>query len=255
MNPVLAPLWITGLGFLLLGRGAARWRAIGVTFLSLFVLNLAVPTSRPARIAGAYPMLLAAGAVVLAGPRLRRARLGYLAALAVSTAILAPLALPLLSPAALAGYAGALHINPRIENQRMSRVPQWVADRLDWPRLAAAVAEVHHRLPPGEIDGAAFLAGDYGFAGALEHYGAASGITRVIATHNQYFLWGPGDPPPEVVVAFGVPPDDLHRLFASVEEVSVFHCDFCYQDGMPIRVARAPRMSLAAAWPGLRHFE
>ena len=255
MNPVLAPLWLAGLGFYLLGRGAERWRAIGMAFLALFTLILAVPTSRPDRIAGAYPMLLAAGAVVLARPGLRRVRIAFLSALAVSTAILAPLALPLLAPPALARYAEALHINPQIEKQRMSRVPQWVADRLDWPDLTAAVAEVHRRLPPGERGGAAFLAGDYGYAGAVEFHGAASGVTKVIGTHNQYFLWGPGDPSPDVVVAFGFSREHLERPFASVEQAAVFRCDFCYLDGMPIWVARQPRIPLSAAWPGLKHFE
>ena len=60
MNPVLAPLWLAGLGFYLLGRDGRRWRAIGAAFASLFALLLLVPTSRPDRIAGAYPMLLAA---------------------------------------------------------------------------------------------------------------------------------------------------------------------------------------------------
>ena len=255
MNPVMAPLWLAGLGFYLLERTGIRWRAIGVTFSALFTLLLLVPTSRPDRIAGAYPMLFAAGAVVLARPRLRLARIAFLGLLGVSTAVLAPLALPLLEPVSMARYAEALHINPQIEIQRKSRVPQWAADRLDWPELAAAIEGVRARLAPGEREKAAFLAGDYGFAGAVERYGTPGGFARVIGTHNQYFLWGPGDPSPEVVVAFGVPRRDLDRLFADVEEAAVFRCEFCYQDGMPIFVARQPRIPLSAAWPTLKHFE
>ncbi len=255
MNPVLAPLWLAGLWFYLLGRAGNRWRAIGVTFSALFALLLLVPTSRPDRIAGAYPMLFAAGAVVLARPRLRVARIAFLGLLGVSTAVLAPLALPLLEPASMAKYAEALHINPQIEIQRKSRVPQWAADSLGWPELAAAIEGVRARLTQGEREKAAFLAGDYGFAGAVERFGAPGGFARVIGTHNQYFLWGPGDPPPEVVVAFGVPRAELDRLFADVEEAAVFRYEFCYQDGKPIFVARQPRIPLSAAWPSLKHFE
>jgi hypothetical protein len=248
-------VWLAGLGFYLVGRAGRRWRGVGVTFAALFALILVVPTSRPDRIAGAYPMLLAAGAVVIARSPLRRVRVVYLGLIGASTAVMAPLALPLLAPAAMARYAATLHINPQIEIQRKNQVPQWVADELGWPDLAAAVTEVHGRLPPAERGGAAFLAGDYGFAGAVERYGAAGGIARVIGTHNQYFLWGPGNPPPETVVAFGFPRATLDRLFAEVEEAAVFRCEFCYQDGMPIWVARQPRVPLSAAWPGLKHFE
>ena len=255
MNPLTASLWLAGLGFYLRHREGKRWSAVGVAFCALFALILAVPTSRPDRIAGAYPMLLAAGSVVLARSDLRWMRIAFLALLAVSTAILAPLALPLLAPPALARYAETLHINPRIERQRMSRVPQWVADRLDWPELAAAVAKVQRELPPADRARSAFLAGDYGYAGALELYGPASGIERVIGTHNQYYLWGPGEPAPEVVVALGFSGRDLERIFADVAQAAIFRCEFCYEDGMPIWVARRPRIPLAAGWPSLKHFE
>jgi hypothetical protein len=255
MNPLLAPLWIAGLWFLLWDRTAVKWRALGVACSLLLVLVVMVPTSRPDRIAGIYPCLLAAGAVVLARSGLRLIRPAYLTLVAVATMVMAPLALPLLQPPALAAYAAALHVNPQIEVQRMSRVPQWVADRLGWPDLAAAIAAARDTLPAGERRVASFLAGDYGYAGAVEMFGAADLPLPVIGTHNQYFLWGPGDPPPGALVTFGVPRDDLDRLFAEVRQAAVFHCEFCYPDGMPIRLVRQPRIPLEQAWPALKHFE
>jgi hypothetical protein len=252
MNPVMAPLWIIGLVWLLAAR---RVRFLAVAFLVLFALLLAFPTSRPDRIAGAYPMLLSAGAVALAPLRARLARGALIAALAFSTAVMAPLALPILSPASLASYSERLGINPQIELQRRSRVPQWVADRLDWEELAEAVAGVARGLPPEERRAAAVFAWDYAYAASLELYGPARGVPRVISTHNNYFLWGPGTPAPSTVIAVGVPRPLLDRLFAEVTGAAVFHCDFCYQDGMAISVARNPRLSLAEAWPGLKHFE
>jgi 4-amino-4-deoxy-L-arabinose transferase-like glycosyltransferase len=255
MNPVIAPLWLLGLWFYLVDHAGRPWRVLGAVFVTLFALILIAPSSRPDRIAGAYPMLLAAGAVVLERPALRLLRNAFVPVLAASTAVLAPLALPLLSPVGLASYAATLHINPQIEIQRRSPVPQWVADRLGWEDLAAAVAAVLRGLPDGERQNATVLAGDYGYAAALERFGPAMGITRVIGNHNNYFLWGPGDTSPSVVVAFGISRRDLDRLFAKVERAAEFRCDFCYQDRMPIWVAREPRISLAEAWPSLKHFE
>ncbi len=255
MNPVMAPLWLLGLGFYAVDPAGRRFRVLGALFATLFALVLVVPMSRPDRIAGAYPMLLAAGAVVLERPAFRILRVAVIVLLGVSTAVLAPLALPLLPPASLAKYAAALHLNPRIEIQRWSPVPQWVADRLGWEDLATAIASVLHGLPDDERRSATVLAGDYGYAGALELFGPEKGIDRVIGNHNSYFLWGPGDPSPAVVVAFGIPREILDRLFARVERAANFRCDFCYQDGMPIWIAREPRVPLVEAWPGLKHFE
>lgn len=255
MNPAMAPLWLLGLWFYLADRAGRPWRVLGAVFVTLFALILIAPTSRPDRIAGAYPMLLSAGAVVLERPALRLLRNAFVPVLAATTAVLAPLALPLLSPAGLAKYAAALHINPRIEIQRWSEVPQWAADRLGWEDLADAVATVLRRMPDGERRSAIVLAGDYGYAGALELFGPARGIGGVIGTHNNYFLWGPGNPSPRVIVAFGIPVRDLDRLFAQVERAAEFRCDFCYQNGMPIWIARQPRIPLDEAWPSLKHFE
>lgn len=255
MNPVTAVLWIAGLVHLLAAPAARPFRFLGVAFLVLFALVLAVPTSRPDRIAGAYPGLVSAGAVVLAPRRLRVVRRAFVAVLAGATAMMAPLALPLLSPPALASYAERLGINPQVEIQRKSRVPQWVADSLDWEAFSDAVAGVARGLPQDQRPDAVVFAWDYAYAASLEFYGPARGIPRVISTHNNYFLWGPGAPAAGAVLALGVPRERLERLFEEVTDAAVFHCDFCYQDGMAIRVARRPRVSLAAAWPGLRHFE
>jgi 4-amino-4-deoxy-L-arabinose transferase-like glycosyltransferase len=255
MNPVTLPLWLLGLRFYLLDRTGRPWRALGWTFAVLFALILVVPTSRPDRIAGAYPMLLAGGAVEFERWGRRAARVAAVAACAASVAVFAPLTLPLLPPAALATYARVLHLNPQVERQRYNAVPQWVADSLGWEDLADAVAAVYRELPPGDRQQAAVLTGDYAYAASLEFFGPARGVSRVISTHNQYFLWGPGDPPPRVVIALGCSRSDLDRLFADVEQAAIFRCDFCYQDGMQIWVARRPRVSLAAAWPSLKHFE
>ena len=255
MNPVTMPLWLLGLRFYLLDREGRPWRVLGWTFGMLFALTLLVPTSRPDRIAGAYPMLFAAGAVVFERWGRRPARVAVVAACAVSVAVFAPLTLPLIPPHALATYARVLHLNPQVELQRHNALPQWAADSLGWEDLADAVAAVARTLPPEGRDQAAVLAGDYAYAGSLEFFGPARGVPRVISAHNQYFLWGPGGPPPRVVIALGTSRTDLERLFTDVEQAATFRCEFCYQDGMPIWVATRPRVSLRDAWPGLEHFE
>jgi hypothetical protein len=177
------------------------------------------------------------------------------AAFAASFAVFAPLTLPLIPPHALATYARVLHLNPQVEMQRHNALPQWAADSLGWEDLADAVAAVARTLPPEDRDQAAVLAGDYAYAASLQFFGPARDVPRVISTHNQYFLWGPGGPSPRVLIALGLSRPELLRLFTDVEQAAIFRCEFCYQDGMPIWVARRPRVSLGDAWPGLKHFE
>ena len=119
MNPVLLPLWLAGLVFLLVSPGVRRYRFLGWAYLGLLALVLASRVSRADRIAGIYPVLLAAGAVAVervaarAGGRWLR---GAAVALAATGAIVfAPLGLPVLSPDTLARYVARLGVVPQIE--------------------------------------------------------------------------------------------------------------------------------------------
>src|SRR5579862_2484130 len=74
VNPVTLPIWTAGLAYLLVGREALRYRALGL--MSLFVLVLLLATrSKPYYTAPAFPLMMAAGGVAMEGlvHRLRRA--------------------------------------------------------------------------------------------------------------------------------------------------------------------------------------
>ena len=77
LNPVAAPLWMLGLAWLLFGRTGRRFRALGIVFVATFVV-LGVQNSKPYYLGPAFPVLLAAGALVVedlsGGPRRRWVR-------------------------------------------------------------------------------------------------------------------------------------------------------------------------------------
>src|SRR5262245_9789077 len=62
LNPLAAPVWIAGLGFLLFARAAARWRALGWAYLVVLVLIVA-GGGKAYYLAPIYPLLFAAGGV------------------------------------------------------------------------------------------------------------------------------------------------------------------------------------------------
>ena len=66
LHPLNAPLWILGLAWLLVGRTGRRFRALGIVFVATFVV-LAVQNSKPYYLGPAFPVLLAAGALVVEG--------------------------------------------------------------------------------------------------------------------------------------------------------------------------------------------
>jgi len=179
--------------------------------------------------------------------------------LVVFTAVLLPLGVPLLSPAATASWATRLGVVPQMERGAGKRtaLPQWFADRLGWEQLVEDVAAARARLTAEERERVVYFAPSYGQAGALEWLGRARGLVPVYSTHNSYFLWGPPPDPVEAAIVLGWRREDLERLFTEVTLAGVHDCGYCmpWRDEMPIWIVRGPRVRIADEWEGWKHFE
>ena len=62
-----------------------------------------------------------------------------------------------------------------------------VREMIGWPELVQQVAAVYEVIPDADKPGTVILAGNYGEAGALDLYGPAYGLPRVISGSNS--LW------------------------------------------------------------------
>ncbi len=187
-----------------------RYRMLGWMYLVPLVLFF-VAKGRFYYMAPAYPMLLAAGAVVWDGWLARRTptaqRVGRGAtwtSLAAGAAFSAVLMMPL-APIHSAGWrlTSKLHDNFR--------------EQIGWPELAQTVAGIYAALPESEKPHTAILAGNYGEAGAINLYGRASGLPEVISGINTYWWRGYGAEPPETVILVGFSRKSAERLAGEVE--------------------------------------
>lgn len=255
VNPVLFPLWLIGLVYLL-RREELRPLAWG--YLFPFLLLMAAGSSRPDRLAPAYIPLLAAGAVAVESYTRRSNRRWITAAVAglvvIAGIIVAPVGFPILPPATTAAYAANFGL-AEYEAGIHAELPQFFADRFGWEEISEQVAEVYHTLTPEEQAQAVIFTANYGEAGALEYYGPALGLPGVISGHNNYWLWGPGDAGGEVVIFVGVPVEDIAALFVSAEEVDRTKCDWCLEANRPLVVAKGSKRSLEEIWPSTQFYQ
>jgi hypothetical protein len=136
-----------------------------------------------------------------------------------------------------------------------AELPQTLADRFGWKELADSVSAVVARLPEREREKTVLVGQNYGQAGALEYYGRARGLPRVISGHNSYWIWGPG-PPADVYIIVGNPRARLEEIFEEVREggrtFSGWQMD--YERNEPIWVCRRPKVPLSDFWPEARMF-
>jgi len=259
-NPVSLPLWISGLWFFFFSDTAKQFRLLGILYATAFVILVVNQQSKAEYLSPAYPMLFAGGAVwleqVLKDKKafLRPIVAGFVA---VSGAVLSPLAAPVLPVGSYIAYADALGIKPSTaENKELAELPQFYADMFGWEELAATVITVHASLSEEEKEQCVIYTGNYGEAGAIEFFGKSYGIPRVVSGHNNYFLWGLGSDSIDVVIIVGGVQEDHRQNFESVELAARSQCRFCmpYENNLPIFIARKLKRPVHEIWPFTKNF-
>ncbi|HKS71819.1 MAG TPA: glycosyltransferase family 39 protein, partial [Terriglobales bacterium] len=228
MHPVNFPIWMSGLWFFSFGRGT-RYRMLGWIYLVMLAEMMALH-GKDYYLSGAYPMLLAGGAVALEGwlnhGRVTRGRFlpkaAIVAVVAALGAVIAPLALPLLSPAGYVAYEDRLHIRPsKTEVNHNGPLPQFLGDQFGWPELTEQVAAVYHGLPPEQRAKTTILAGNYGEAGAVDLFGPKYGLPTALSGHQNYYYWGTRGFTGDTVITIQYGPHYLSQICDSFHEAAM----------------------------------
>ena len=205
-NLVTVPLWIVGLFFIFFAPSLKAFRPLAWLYLVPFGLFLYLQ-GRSYYMTGAYPILLAAGAVAwekgLAhlSPGWGRVLKGVTWALiAVSGIAFSVIALPVVP----------------VDSDLFSKVSDLngeVKEQVGWPELVKAVAEVYAKIPQEEKGTTGILTGNYGEAGAINLYGSAYGLPQAISGMDTFWLRGYGDPPPQTLIVLGMESGKIYSFY------------------------------------------
>ncbi len=196
IHPILFPVWVTGLVWTLWSR---RWRLLGLTFAVLFVL-MELTHGKEYYVFPIYPMMLAAGAVAIAGwlAGLRRPamaaslRVGIVMVIVAAMAVFLPIGTWMLSPQHYIAYTRAIGFMPKqMETHQKAPLPQPMADQFGWPEMVREIAGIYDSLSPEERAETGIIAGNYGEAGAVDEFGPRYGLPTAISGHQNHFYWGP----------------------------------------------------------------
>lgn len=256
LNPIVLPLWAAGLVWLLVGREGRRYRVLGITYLVMLTLFIALK-GKNYYLAPIYPMLFAAGGVAferLTTRRMRWSRPVYVVLIVMAGAVLLPTVAPVLPVETYIRYQKALGMEPpKAENQPTGRLPQYFADEFGWEDMVREVARIYHGLSPEEQARAAIFANNYGEAGAIDYFGPRYGLPKAICNHQNYWYWGPRNYTGEIMIVLGSDGRAEREEFSSVETAG--RADHPYSrldERYSIYLCRKPNFSLQQAWPRLK---
>jgi dolichyl-phosphate-mannose-protein mannosyltransferase len=259
LHPFTAPVWITGVIALLVTRRFRPYRLLGWAYLAALTVFI-VLKGKNYYLMPIYPVLLAAGAVVIESG-IERSRQRWLkpvliAILLAGGAVLAPLAMPVLKVDQFIAYMNKLPIKvPRTEHSHAAAVlPQHYADQFGWEEIVAKIADAWSRIPEDERHDCAIFAQDYGQAGAIDFFGPRYGLPPALSGHQTYFLWGPRGYSGNCLIVLDDRRETLQRHFEQVEFVGTSADNrYALERQIPVFICKGAKFgSLAQLWPRLK---
>jgi 4-amino-4-deoxy-L-arabinose transferase-like glycosyltransferase len=247
VSPVLVPVWVAGL---LAPFRRVEWRAlrfVPVTFAVMALLYFA-GNGHAYYLASLYPVLLGLGALPTSEWTMRviRRRTWLLAAaIVLSAAISAVIALPLLPERNLQGSI-VMAINPA------------QGETVGWPRFVQTVSNAWLQMPAGERRHTAIFTGNYGEAGAIDLLGGAQRLPRAYSGHDGFSEWGipPATDTQALLVGYETAAEaapyfaQCHTLATIDDGVGLNN----EEQGLPVMVCRTAG-SWKTLWPHLRHYD
>jgi hypothetical protein len=256
LHPIALPVWTGGLAWCFWARAGKLFRFLGWTYLivmAVFILlggksYYALPV---------YPILIAAGGVAierfLEASSLRVMRVAFLVPLILGGLIALPFGVPLLPIESFMRYSSLLPAASAVKTERDAvdaPLPQLYSDMFGWDTMAATVSQVYYSLPEADRADCGILGGNYGEAGAIDHYGPALGLPKALSGHNSYFYWGPRGYSGACMIIFGERSGEFIKLFADVRLAATSSSPWAMpnEQSVPVYVCRKPIAPLGILW-------
>jgi hypothetical protein len=268
VHPLTAPIWIAGLIAFFVWPPLKPYRVLGWSYLVCYAVFFALH-GKSYYLAPIYPMLLAAGAVIIetalsgAGTPARHSRLRLawfkpiiVILLLAAGAHLAPIVVPVFSPDKFIAYTKTLPFKlPVMEHSHARAVlPQWYADQFGWQEIVGETAVAWNQLAPGERGDCGIFAQDYGQAGAIDFLGRRYGLPRSLSGDKTFFLWGPRGYSGKCLIVLDDTRESLEQIFQQVDYVGTSADNpWALEKNIDVFICRGPKFgTLAELWPKLK---
>jgi Dolichyl-phosphate-mannose-protein mannosyltransferase len=268
IHPLTAPIWLTGLFALLFSARFKPYRVLGWCYLVCFTVFFALH-GKNYYLAPVYPMLLAAGVVVIESVIEGRdgvtsgSRRGWLKPVIViillaGGAHIAPIAVPVFSPENFLAYTKSLPFKLPVMEHSHARaaLPQWYADQFGWQEIVDETAKAWNLIPIEDREDCGIFAQDYGQAGAIDFLGRSYGLPPALSGHQTWFLWGPRGYSGNCMIVLDDTRKRLEGLWDNVQYVGTSADNpYALEKQIDVFICRGPKFgTLAQLWPQIKRW-
>jgi len=251
MSPSIVPVWFSGAFFLLLSKRFKDYRFLSVLFIGLFLFMMLAGTSRPDRLAFAYPAVFAGGALffetIIIKFNLRLLKVPIVIFLFSGLALSIPILLPYFGYNFSQNYTEWLGINTELEQGKKPPLHQVLADRIGWEKKVMLVVNAYNSLSNEDKKHTIIAASNYGQAGAIELFGKPYNLPPVACSHNNYYLWSKERVNGNILLQLDNQDSfaGLSRLFEEVKIYpGIFKNDFVsdHENNLVVFICRGPKI-------------
>ncbi len=251
MSPSTAPIWLAGTFYFLFSKQFKDYRFLSVLFAGLFIFMMLSGTSRPDRLAFAYPAAFIGGALFfetnILNFNLHWLKIPLVVFLFSGLLLSFPILLPHFSYNFSQNYTEWLGINTELEKGKKPPLHQILADRIGWEEKVELVVNAYNSLSDEDKKHTIIAASNYGQAGAIELFGKPYNLPPVACAHNNYYLWSKERVNGNILLQLDN--DDsfegLSRLFEEVKIYpGIFKNDFVsdHENNLVVFICRYPKI-------------
>lgn len=258
LHPVNALLLLTSVILILTDKVFARYKPLVFAYIAVlffFMFTGGKPYYLSVFFGGLIPLGSVLAERVIKGKRRKLIIYSHASLLAVSGLVIAPVALPVLSPEALISYTAMLGIEHTAqENAEQGPLPQYHADMFGWEELVRTVADAYNSLSEEEKKSVVIFGQNYGQAGAVSVLGKKYGLPPAVSSHNNYYLWGPGTDTITAAIIIGGEENEKHFDSVVVAGVTDHPYAMPYERNKPVYIGRGFRYNIKEVWGSLKNF-
>lgn len=174
--------------------------------------------------------------------------------------LLAPIVIPILPFGSTLRFfefttENGLEFPVRWEDQKQHDTTQDYADMLGWEEIAKLAHSAYQKIPKAERTNSTLIAGNYGQAGAIQHYSNKYDLPDPVSLSSSFALWSPDSIQTKYIIMIDDNLGDMAEAFATRVQIGTVENPYAREKGTAIYLLSDPMIDINSFYQNERKKE